>query len=208
MTPRRYRSATRKAAADETRSRIIAAAQALMRSGKPCSMEAVAKRARVSRVTIYHQFASKQHLLDAAFDDVAEKGGLFSLSRVFSMPDPKAAIREFVRVFCGFWHGHAGLIRSVNLGMADPDIAESVGERNERRRQALAVLVGRLIGPDSAREESGVELIDLLFALTSWETYTQLARPGRTPAAVERIMQESVDAVLRTFASPAATSAR
>jgi AcrR family transcriptional regulator len=202
VTPRPYRSEARKAAADETRARILAAAQALMRSGKPCSMEAVAKRARVSRVTIYHQFASKQRLIDAAFDDVAEKGGLFSLSRVFAMRDARASVREFVHVFCSFWNGHAGLIRSVNAAVADPDVAESARERNERRRQALTVLVSR-IGPANA------ELVDVLFVLTSWETYKDLTRPGRTPADVERLVQEAVDAVLtKTFASPDATSAQ
>lgn len=202
MTPRPYRSAARKAAADETRARIIAAAQALMRSGKPCSMEAVAKRARVSRVTIYHQFESKQRLLDAAFDDVAEKGGLFSLRHVFSMPDPRAGLREFVHVFCGFWSSHAGLIQSVNAATNDPDVAESVRERNERRRGALSALVGRFHG-------GSLELVDVLFALTSWETYKQLVRPGRSLEDVERLVQDAVDAVVaKTFASPDATSAQ
>jgi AcrR family transcriptional regulator len=201
VTPRPYRSAARKAAADETRARIVAAAQALMRSGKPCSMDAVAKRARVSRVTVYHQFASKQRLLDAAFDDVAERGGLFSLRRVFSMPDPRAALREFVHVFCGFWNSHGGLVRSVNAAAVDPDVAQSVRERNERRRTALSTLVGRLKG--------GLELVDVLFVLTSWETYQQLMRPGRGPEDVERLVQSAVDAVMaKTFASPDATSAQ
>lgn len=202
MTPRAYRSAARKAAADETRARIIAAAQALMRSGKSVSMEAVAKRARVSRVTIYHQFESKRELLDAAFDDVAEKGGLFSLRRVFSMPDPRAALHEFVHFFCGFWSSHGGLVRSVNAATIDPDVAESVRERNERRRTALTTLVRRLQG-------GGPELVDVLFVLTSWDTYQELARPGRRPEDVERLVHNAVDAVLaRTFASPDATSAQ
>lgn len=202
MTPRRYRSEARKAAADATRARIIAAAQAVMRSGRPCSMEAVAKRARVSRVTLYHQFASKQQLLDAAFDDVAEKGGLFSLSRAFTMPDPRAGLREFIHIFCQFWGAHAGLVRSVNAATKDPDVVASVRERNERRRQALTVLLGRMPG-------SSAELVDVLFALTSWETWQQLVRADRTPDEVERLVQDAVDAVVtRTFASPGATSAR
>jgi AcrR family transcriptional regulator len=202
VTPRPYRSAARKAAADETRARILAAAQALMRSGKPCSMAAVAKRARVSRVTIYHQFESKQRLIDAAFDDVAEKGGLFSLSRVFAMSDFKAALREFVHVFCTFWNGNAGLIHSVNAAAADPDVTASARERNERRRQALTALVSRMAGANS-------ELVDVLFVLTSWETYKELARPGRTAADAERLVQRAVDAVLaKTFGSPDATSAQ
>jgi AcrR family transcriptional regulator len=200
VTPRPYRSAARKAAADETRARIIAAAQAVVRSGKPYSMEAVAKRARVSRVTIYHQFASKQQLLDAAFDDIAEKGGLFALSHAFSMPDVRAGLREFVHVFCRFWSAHGGAVRRMT--MSDPDVAENVRERNERRRGALAVLVGRLVGSDT-------ELVDLLFALTSYDMYRELARPGRGAADVERLVQTAVDAVMtKTFGSPDATSAQ
>ena len=46
-------------------------------------MEAVARRARVTRVTIYHQFESKAQLLEAVFDEFAASGGLASLPKIF-----------------------------------------------------------------------------------------------------------------------------
>src|SRR5947209_1545880 len=63
MSPRPYRLGRRKPAAQRTRARVLRAARELLtaRAGaEPFSVEAVARRARVARMTVYHQFGSRR----------------------------------------------------------------------------------------------------------------------------------------------------
>src|SRR5882757_5692163 len=99
--PRPYRSSLRAAIADETRTRIVAAARTLLGGGKDLpafSLDGVARQAGVTRLTVYNQFQSKRGLLEAVFDDLARRGGLSELPQVFAEADADAAIRRFVTV--------------------------------------------------------------------------------------------------------------
>src|SRR5713101_5406230 len=93
--PRPYRS-PRRAAAAETRARILAAARTLLGGGKdlpPFSLDGVARQAGVTRLTVYNQFESKRGLLEAVFDDMAQRGGLSELPAVFAEADANQALR-------------------------------------------------------------------------------------------------------------------
>ena len=73
MSPRAYRLGERQALVDETRGRIVAAARELLRAGDDVarfSMEAVARAAGVSRMTVYYQFGSRVGLLEAVCDRI------------------------------------------------------------------------------------------------------------------------------------------
>lgn len=98
MSPRRYDSPNRDAAAEETRRRIVTAAGELLAGPKGfagMSLEAVAKAAGVSRLTIYNQFGTRRGLLEAVFDDRAERGGLFAIPQAASTRTrPKANFRR------------------------------------------------------------------------------------------------------------------
>src|SRR5207248_3082979 len=77
MSPRPYRLGRRKPAAQRTRARVLRAARELLtaRAGaEPFSVEAVARQARVARMTVYHQFGSRRGLLEALFDSFAAGG--------------------------------------------------------------------------------------------------------------------------------------
>src|SRR5882757_1842338 len=100
--PRPYRSSLRAAIADETRTRIVAAARTLLGGGKDLpafSVDGVARQAGVTRLTVYNQFESKRGLLEAVFDDMARQGGLSELATVFAQADANLALRQFVSVF-------------------------------------------------------------------------------------------------------------
>jgi len=76
MNPRPYRSPLRAAAAGITRKRIINAASALLGAPKGFegfSLDAVARKARVTRLTVYNQFGSRRALLEEVFDDIAAR---------------------------------------------------------------------------------------------------------------------------------------
>src|SRR2546430_7635973 len=77
MSPRPYRLGRRKPAAQRTRARVLRAARELLtaRAGaEPFSVEAVARRARVARMTVYHQVGSRPGLPEALFDSLAPRG--------------------------------------------------------------------------------------------------------------------------------------
>ncbi len=201
--PRSYRSPARAAAADETRTRILAAARALLGDGKglpPFSLDGVAKQAGVTRLTVYNQFESKLGLLEAVFDEVAQQGGLTDLPSVMSEPDIEVALRRFVSTFCRFWSGHDSTGKLMPkfgaLARLDPEVAASLRLRTERRRQALTVLVKRLL-PDAPKPNP--ELIDVLFALTGFEMFEALSARNRGAAAAEALMQDLVKQTVQRF---------
>jgi AcrR family transcriptional regulator len=197
--PRPYRSPSRDAAAEATRSRIISAACTLLAGGSkgPFSLEAVARKARVTRLTVYNHFDSKRGLLEAVFDDLAQRGGLFELAAVFSHADPDQALRLLVSVFCRFWAMHRTMLPNFRAAiLADEQIAASLKQRAERRRQALAALVDRMI-PEGGQRRA--DLVDVLFALTAFEMFEALCVRDRSAAAVQALIQAAVESAVARY---------
>jgi AcrR family transcriptional regulator len=180
--PRRvYVSSVRTAAAAEKRDRVIEAAARSLRedaSIKNFSLDAVAKAAGVTRLTVYNQFGSRRGLLEAVFDDIALKGGLFGIIDAMEMPDPRAALDRLVEIFCGFWDRDPAVGRLHEAMATDPEFATAVIERNERRRKAITVLVGRIAGKTAPRR-ARYDTVDVIFALTSYAMFAMLS-PGRS----------------------------
>lgn len=193
MSPRPYRLGQRQAAIDETRARMIAAARALLVSADPgrFSIDAVAQRADVSRATVYYQFRSRLGLLEALFDSVAAAGGMAGLAGAFGRPDPLAALDDFVAVFGRFWGSDRLLHRRLHgLGGVDPDLGAALQARQEWRRNGAAALVRRLTDEHGTPPaERAPDVIDVLFMVTSFETFDALAGSGKTPEAVVPIVQ-------------------
>src|SRR5665213_1862409 len=99
MPPRTYVSPARTAAAEEKRSRVLSAATALLReeaSIAGVSMDAVAKAAGVTRLTVYNQFQSRRGLLEAVFERIASEGGLGRIPDAMVRTDPAAALERLV----------------------------------------------------------------------------------------------------------------
>src|SRR5947209_20047975 len=135
VSPRRYNSPARDAATAQTRERIVAAAGKILGTAEGIpdfSLEAVAKAAGVTRLTVYNQFGSRRAVLEAVFDEVALRGGLMRLVDVMAFPDPHSALRQAIAIFCDFWSfdpGALGLLHAA--GSSNQEFAASVTERNE-----------------------------------------------------------------------------
>jgi AcrR family transcriptional regulator len=189
MSPRAYRSPVREAASSETRARILEAARSLLSQSGPAAftIDAVATAADVARMTVYNQFGSKTGLVEALSDDLAVRGGIRRLPEAFTAEDAMTGLAILVEVFTSLWSRERALVRPLRaLALLDPELARS--NRDLRRRQALTVLIRRLASetgrPAPADQEAA---IDLLLALTSFETYENLAQ-GRNEAAVAQIL--------------------
>ncbi|MCK1395032.1 TetR/AcrR family transcriptional regulator [Bradyrhizobium sp. 1] len=197
MPKRSYVSSVRASASTETRERIIAAGARLLRKDAAIanfSLDVVAKAAGVTRLTVYNQFGSRRGLLEAVFDDIARRGGLFDLAEVMAMADPRAALDRVIETFCTFW-GHDPAVGGLNQAIAtDPEFGEALIERNERRRALLMELVGRIVEKRAAKPALQ-DTVDLIFVLTSYQTFAAL-RPRRSPEEVCRLLQATCHSVV------------
>ena len=201
MSPRPYRSSRRRVAAKRTRARLLKAARAMLAAPDGISLDAVAKKAGVTRLTVYNQFGSRRALLEAVFDDMAERGGLHRIREAMAKTDPQVALQQIVLIFCDFWSVHRGALWRLHAASAtDPEFEESLRARNQRRRHLLSVLVDRMIEGGAKRPEVVIELIDVLFALTSVGFFWELTAGGRKANAVCHLIQAlAADAVQRAL---------
>jgi AcrR family transcriptional regulator len=199
--PRRYRSPVRAKATEQTHERIVAAAAKLLRSRGVghFSLEAVAKEAGVTRLTVYNQFGSRRALLEAVFDDRAARGGLHRLSEAMSNGDPQTGLRRLIEIFCDFWSSDPDAIASLHQASSgDSEFEASIKARNERRRGAISVLVAKMVEYGRVRPDAAADLIDLLFVLTSFPAFFELIAGGRAKAAACALIQAAAeDAIQR-----------
>ena len=192
MTPRPYQPVKRQQVVDAGRERIVIAGCELLDAddAEPFSIDAVAKRAGVARMTVYNQFESKAGLLEAIFDRLAERGAFSQMPDLFrERPDPLEALDAFVALLGRFWTDNRRVHRRLrSAAMTDPDLAGALVARNERRRQGLTELVRRL-GPRYPSPLPAAELVNVLFVLLSFQTFDALAGEQRTPKEITLLVQ-------------------
>jgi AcrR family transcriptional regulator len=178
MPTRPYVSSVRTAAAAEKRARVIEAAARSLREDASIatfSLDAVAKAAGVTRLTVYHQFGSRRGLLEAVFDDIAQRGGLTEIADAMAMPDPRIALDRLVEIFCAFWSRDSAVGRLHEAMATDPEFAQALLERNERRRKTFDALVRRVAGR-TASPPARRDAVDMIFALTSFAMFAMLGQ--------------------------------
>lgn len=190
---RSYVSSLRAESASRTRTQLIAAAAQLLREQddfRAVTLDAVARAAGVTRLTVYHQFGSRRGLLETVFDDLALRGGLQRIGAAMAMPQARAAVASLIEVFCDFWAGDVAVGRLNVAAAADAELAEAVAQRNERRREAMGVLVERHTAGRPVTAEARAEVVDLLYGLTGYSMFKALST-NRSPAAVCRLLQRT-----------------
>jgi AcrR family transcriptional regulator len=185
MSPRPYRLGQRQSATEQTRARILSAARELLMTSdgfSSFSIDQVARQADVARMTIYHQFGSKSGLLEALCDALAASGGMEHLAVAFRQPEPLDVLNQYLLVFSRFWDADRLVTRRLRaLAALDPDFEQVIRARDERRRQGVHVITQRLVeqqilSPDASLDET----VDVLFTLSSFETFDTLAGPTRS----------------------------
>lgn len=204
MSPRPYQLGQRKAASDQTRARILAAARDLLMAPdgySRFSIETVARQADVARMTVYHQFGPKSGLLEALCDSLAMSGGMEQLASAFQQPDPLAALNRYIEVFGHFWEVDRLVMRRLRaLAALDPDFEQVIRARDEWRRTGVRTLLQRMVAQHSlSLDENGNtfdEIVDVLFTLTSFETFDALAGTSHNLEEVAPVVQQLARAVI------------
>ena len=131
-----------------TREAVVAATRALLAEGdwQRFTLDAVAKAAGVTRVTVYNQVRSKAGLLDAVLTDVAGRAGMDQLLTDTGDRTGREALAFVVERTCAFWHAERAVLRPLfGLAAIDPDIAANLERRERWRTDQLDRLLDRLV---------------------------------------------------------------
>ncbi|HEX7091544.1 MAG TPA: helix-turn-helix domain-containing protein [Longimicrobiales bacterium] len=194
MRPRQTQPDRANPADAGTRARILEAARdlAIEAGFRRFSIGKVAERAGVSRMTVYYQFGTRDELLEALFDHMAARGRLDRLPDVFVQPEPLDALAQFIDVFCDFWATDPAGMRRMRAWARVEGGGEAARERDRWRRQALDTIVKRIRERHGVPAEEEVDdVVALLYALTSFESYEYLAEGGRSAAEVAALMKRA-----------------
>jgi AcrR family transcriptional regulator len=142
---RKYEMQKRKAAAAETRARIIAAAHALLNhEPSTLTLQEVAKAAGITRAAVYKSVGSRRALLAAVFEDQGRLVDFDRVLRAAQLEDPAEAVIETVRESCRAWAVMPGAIRkTLALAVVDAEIGELVGRYEGYRRAEMTALATR-----------------------------------------------------------------
>ena len=194
---RAYHSPVRAAAALQTREKVLEAASVLLGQvddARAFTLEAVAKASGVTRLTVYNQFGSRRALLEQLFDRFAHRSRLPELITAAVKGDPFDALEIVVGIFCRFWSDPAVMRIQDAIG-ADPEFEELLRARHERRRGLISAIVKRAV--DGAKEKQRADATDLIFALTSPQTFRVLAHDRSITGVQQIITEATIDALQR-----------
>jgi AcrR family transcriptional regulator len=148
------------------------------------SLDVIARRADVSRATVYHQFGSKLGLLGAVLEDFEQRAGLAALAELVDSAPPADLVRSVVGAGCDYWATDPALARAiVAFAVTDAGAGDMLAGHDAGRLGLLTRLADRLAAADLLGCPPA-HALDTLWLLTSFTAYDELAR-GRglaTPA--------------------------
>jgi AcrR family transcriptional regulator len=185
----------RAATTEATRRTIIAAARDLLaeRRWPDFTIEAVARRAGVTRVTVYNQVGSKAGLLEAVLTGLTERARMDQLLTDTEKLTPAEACAAVALRTCRFWHAERAVLRPLHgLASIDEVIGAELARREAWRREQLRHLLERLTGDKSTDDALAAAL-----AVTSFSTYDQLGHladdPDRASVLITRLLGALAD---------------
>ncbi len=172
MPARSYRLGRRENAVRQTRNAILTAARDLLVSGETAGLSAgaVARRAGVSRVTVYNHFGSRAGLLR----ELAAGARGHQRGPVEASADPIDSLRQRIVDACSMWASDPGLFR----GLPAPATAELGTAGDDRAMVERLAAAGRLRPGCSLKEAE-----DVIGAITSFEVFDRLHKDGRRSTA-------------------------
>ncbi len=173
MTDRAGRSAA-------TRTRIVDAVRSLLREGHfhDASMEAVAARAGVTRVTLYRTFGSRQALLEGLAWELLADARLDDVDAAHAHPDVRTAVRHVLRANCQmFAHLAEALPLALELARSDAGMRTLIDATyHGRRHRAMEALAARIVREGAAAPGwTKRRIADALLVISSYEAFETLA---------------------------------
>ncbi len=197
---RSYRSRSRTAGAQHTRERIVTAVRELLGEERfhESTVEQVAKRAGVSRATVYQHFRSRIDLVDAICETFDANPALIELRRTIMLPDPQTALLRTIALAMRFWQSEDAILSGLYGVVAiDPAARDLVDRQRADRRSEMRRLAQRLHATGTLRPGiSAARALDVLMVLTSYETYRELREAGRSAKRLTAELETMARALL------------
>lgn len=200
---RTYVQTARAASAQATRERILQAAEASFDRGPLAAVriDDVAKRAGVSRSTVYQLFESRAGVLVALAERLRQRAGFDRLVEASNHPDARESFRRAQRESCRMFAAFPELARSLfTLAGLDPDAVAAVAQLERGRRPGMRGLARRLREQGQLRDGVSVdEATELLTVATSFQAFDELFHGLGLPQEVvaERLIALGERAVCR-----------
>ena len=202
MSTRPYRQQLRAEAAEETRQRILDTLYERLRTApaEPVTVDEIARRARVSRSTVYLAFGSRRGLFDALTGRLLQGAGYDRLMEAVRHPDARETLRGGLDGGARMYAAHLDVLRVLYAtGKLDPDGAgRAIANSEAKRLEGMDWLAGRLSEEGHLRD--GVTVADaahLLWVLAGFDAYDLLARGRRLAVEdVVRILVETAERAL------------
>jgi AcrR family transcriptional regulator len=181
MCARAYSMEKRGASSARTRRCILEAARRLLAESTDIELglDAIARSAGVSRLTVYNHFGSRAGLLEALYDYLATRGEVRRGMDALRKQDPAATLAGFIRTLVHFWSSDPVVIRRLHaMAALDTEIHKGLAARQARRRSATGEIVRRITRVRGQTRRLGTRqlLADTLTMLASFETYDALAK--------------------------------
>jgi AcrR family transcriptional regulator len=205
---RRYDASRRRAAAGETRKRIVEAArQIFLRQGYAATrMAEIADAAGVSLETLYAAFGPKprlvQHLIELAISGADQPVPALErawVRAIYAEPDPKRKIEMFAAGVRELQERVAPLWTVVlEAAKGDSELKVIVDELNQRRVMHMRMFVSDLVAAGGLRPGLAPdEAADVIWAMNSSEFFTLLVlERGWEPERFETWIAEAWKRIL------------
>jgi len=191
---RSYKQTVRAEGAAETRRRIIEVTRALLARAplESVSLPEIAAESEVARSTVYTIFGSREGLMIAVAEDLLERGGFARIGQALRGPDVVRAFEISIDVAMELYSQEEAVSQALlSLSAVDRDASTAAARLNLGRANGMRRLAERMQEQGVLRHDVTVEeAADILWVVTSFETYAQLRRGrGLTPHQVgERLL--------------------
>jgi AcrR family transcriptional regulator len=188
MSSRAYRTRGRSTRGEATRAKITQAVHELLAEGAfhTATVDEVAKRAGISRATLYQHFRSRLDLVDGMCERFDANPALLEIR---GLVDPRAFIANCV----AFWSSEDAVLSQLyGVAAIDPAAADLVERQRRDRRGEVERLVAHLAASGLLRE--GVtkpKAVATLMVTTSYDTYRELRAEGLSDKQVTAFLQDS-----------------
>jgi len=196
---RKYQLKARAKSERETRARIVQATMELHKEVGPAktTVAEIARRAGVTRLTVYNHFSDDSALFSACQDHWLALHPLPDFAAALALPDPKERVRRVLLDFYAWYRKTVPMAEKVQrdrgaIPALDALLKRTTDARLSQLSDALAAGVGR-----GAR---GASRTLIRLALDFW-TWRRLSAEGLSDKTAADLMARVVDAALAVPAS-------
>ena len=114
------------------------------------------------------------------------------MASAFCQKEALTALNQYLLLFSRFWSVDRLVMRRLRaLAALDPDFEQVIRTRDEWRRHGVGVIARRLVEQHALSPGKTLdEVIDILFTLSSFETFDTLAGSTRTMEEVAPLVYQ------------------